>query len=333
MPVLVLLAAGLLACGGDAARAPDAGRDAAIPDAARALDAAGTPDAAADDAAQGVDAGAPRCEPREGTAGDADRTVDVEGDERRFLLHVPAQYDPTAPMPLVVVFHGVTSSPEEIREVTHFDEVGDERGFMVAYPEGRNGSFNGGACCGLSRLLDVDDVGFTRALVDLVATEYCLDERRVYASGFSNGGFMTHRLGCEMADRLAAIAVVAGQEGVEICAPTRPMPVVQVHGTADPVVPYGGNSFIGFPSTQETIDGWAERDGCSDTSETLSTEGSVTCMGRTGCAEGSEVILCANEGGVHDWVGGGDLWTEQGPPPGFVTTLYFADFLARHALP
>ena len=274
-----------------------------------------------------------RCTGRGGAAGDSDNPITVGATGRRYLLHVPPSYDPTIPMPLVVGYHGVTFTPEQMRDATHFDEVADQRGFLVAYPAGLYASWNAGTCCGGALAGKVDDVAFSRALLDEVTGTYCVDDQQIFATGFSNGGFMTHRVGCELADRYAAIGVVSGQESLAACAPGRPVPVVQLHGTADPLVPYLGNPLLGFPSTAQTIAGWAMRDGCADPPTTIGVEGSVTCVRHGGCAEDAEVILCTNEGGAHDWIGGGTLWTSAGPPPGFVTTLYFADFFGRHPRP
>jgi polyhydroxybutyrate depolymerase len=282
--------------------------------------------------ASGEGGGAPACVGKDGEAGDFDLTVSVGGSDRRFLLHVPASADRSQPAMLVLGFHGFTASPEDFRDTSHFDEVADERGFVTAYLEGTSGSWNGGACCGVAEWTNVDEVAFVNAVIDAIEASYCIDPKRVHASGFSNGGFVTHRLGCELADRIASIGVVAGQESMPTCEPARPIAVLQVHGSADPVVPFGGNPVLGYPPTMDTIDGWASRDACSEeTTVTYDADG-VTCESRA-CAEGSAVELCTVDGGAHDWFGGGTEWTEAGPPEGFVATLAIADFLAAHPMP
>ncbi|MFO0555658.1 MAG: PHB depolymerase family esterase [Polyangiaceae bacterium] len=278
----------------------------------------------------GGETAAPACAGLSGAAGDFDKTVSIDGEERRYLLHVPASYDPTAPTPLIVALHGLTESPEDIRDKSHLDEVADERGFIVAYPEGKNASWNGGVCCGLARLMDVDDVGFIRVLLDAVEADYCVDPDHVHATGFSNGGFMTHRLACELADRIASVGVVAGQEGLPSCSPARPIAMLQIHGTADPLVPYGGNPILGYPSTESTVDGWADRDSCADDSAVVYEDDTTSCVLRAACAGGAAVELCTVDGGLHDWFGGGTLWTDAGPPAGFVATTTIVDFLMAH---
>lgn len=267
----------------------------------------------------------------QGPAGDFERMIDIGGEMRRALVHVPAGLGEAA-VPLVIVMHGFTESPEDIRATSHFDEVADERGFIVAYPEGKNGSWNGGTCCGLSELMGEEDVAFVSAVIDDVKSSHCVDPLRVHASGFSNGGFMAHRLGCELANRIASIGVVAGQQSLETCSPARPLAVLQIHGLSDPVVPFGGNPFLGYPPTEETVGGWRERDQC-DTSETVTYDmDGVSCVARQSCASSTSVELCSVEGGGHDWFGGGSAWTEDGPPAGFVSTLHIADFFAAHPL-
>jgi polyhydroxybutyrate depolymerase len=280
-----------------------------------------------------ADAATPRCSGKGGAPGDTTHMIMVGGTQRRYLLHVPPAYDASVPMPLVLAFHGFTDNASAMVGMTHYNEVGDQRGFITAYLDGIGNSWNAGSCCGVALAGGVDDVGFVKAVIDELSQSLCVDERRVFASGFSNGGFLSHRLACELSDRIAAIAVSSGQQAMPTCTPGRPVPVVQVHGTADPIVPYAGNPALGFPSTQSTIDGWAMRDGCGAGTTTVAQQGSVTCVGRDGCGAGAEVILCSNEGGVHEWVGGGTAWTAAGPPPGFNTSEYFADFLLRHPMP
>lgn len=281
----------------------------------------------------GGEGGAPACAGLPGTPGDHDLTVSIDGEDRRVLVHVPPTYDASKATPLVFALHGFTEGPEAIRDISHWNEIADERGLIVAYPEGKNGSWNGGACCGLSEWSGVNDVGFVAATIDAVSTSYCVDPHRVHASGFSNGGFLSHRLGCELADRIASIGVVAGQESLPACNPARPVAVLQIHGTADPVVPMGGNPVLGYPSTESTVEGWAERDACSGVTDTTYELEDVVCIARPACDAESAVELCTVSGGGHEWPGGGTAWGPDGPPEGFVATLKIADFFEAHPMP
>ncbi len=139
------------------------------------------------------------------------------------------------------------------------------------------------------------------AFIDALEADLCVDGDRVFATGLSNGGFMAHHLACRLSDRIAAIAAVAGPNGTSPCTPSRPVPVLHIHGTADQIVPYNG--FAGFVSVPGTIDAWHERNGCSDDVE-VSTVGEVRCERALGCAEGADVELCTVDGGGHQWPGG-----------------------------
>lgn len=338
VPLWLLL---LAACGGptttviDDAGTPDAGSsvisDAGASDGG-ALDAGAEPDAGDPFDAGLADAGTPdagaalRCSGKTGLGGDSNRMIASGGRMRRVEWRVPSSYDGGFAVPLVLVFHGYTAMPVDIRFQSRFDEVAEDAGFIAAFPAGVGDSWNGGVCCGLSRLQNVDDVQYVRDLLAVLEREYCIDPSRIHAAGFSNGGFFTHRLGCELSDRLASIAVASGQVGVP-CTPPRTMPVIQTHGTNDPIVPYGGNPALMFPSTVMTMNGWAARNGCSVASVVLSDDAGVRVETWPGCRDGAEVTLHTVAGAAHDWFGGGTQWTMPTP---LKSTLVFQDFFTRH---
>jgi len=178
--------------------------------------------------------------------------------------------------------------------------ISDREGFIVVHPNGVSESWNGELCCIPSSVLGTDDVGFTRAILDRVESELCVDRRRVYATGMSAGGFMSHRLGCELSHRITAIAPVAGLNGVSDCTPGRAVPVFQFHGTADRVISW--DYFFGA-SVPDTIDGWVTRNGCNAESTVFFDEGDVTCEEWAGCTDGAIVRLCGVDGGGHQWPG------------------------------
>jgi polyhydroxybutyrate depolymerase len=105
----------------------------------------------------------------------------------------------------------------------------------------------------------VDDVAFTRGMLDRLEADLCVDPRRVFATGMSNGGFMSHRLACEMSDRIAAVAPVSGVNTLATCTPTRAVSVLDFHGTADPTVPYAGGTEFHWPSVEQSTSGWIAR--------------------------------------------------------------------------
>lgn len=226
-----------------------------------------------------------------------------DGRMRSYDLHLPPSYDGTTPFPLVFNFHGFTSSASGQRALSGMDATADANGFIVAYPEGIDSSWNGGACCGGAAAANVDDVGFTRAMLDDLSRRGCIDQRRVYATGMSNGGFMAHRLGCEASDIIAAIAPVAAVIGIDpgTCSPTRSVPVILFNGTQDPLVPFDGST--DFPSVQDTVDGWSSRNGCREEPTTTFDQGDSTCETDDACDADASVALCTINGGGHCWPG------------------------------
>jgi polyhydroxybutyrate depolymerase len=238
--------------------------------------------------------------------GDTTWTIPTSTGNRSALVHVPPGYDPTRATPLVLNFHGLAGSPSQEEGLTLMDPESDSAGFLLVYPQGTGTllSWNAGACCGQAAQDDVDDVGFVGTLLDTLEAQLCVDADRVFATGMSNGGFLSHRLGCELSTRIAAIAPVAGVMGIPTCNPTRPVPVMEFHGTEDPLVPYDGDPSIDYPSVADTIAGWVQRDGCQGAATTTYDNGDATCVTYGQCNAGAEVTLCTIAGGGHTWPGG-----------------------------
>jgi len=270
------------------------------------------------------------------------------GRRRTFLVHVPPQYQQTRPAPLVILLHGGNGSGAKMEQMTGFDTVADREGLVAVYPDGTGPlkTWNGGICCGYAVENNVDDVGFIMALLDHLENTLCLDCRRVFVTGASNGAFMAHRLGCEAPNRIAAIAPVAGQEGSPTCSPVRPVAVMQIHGTLDAHAPWNGGEGCGFagivfPSVPDTMEGWRMRNSCQATVHRLLEEGDGECDSYDDCAPGGETVLCAIVGGGHSWPGGeappADQ-TERCPEDGPHCTNFHASeqiwkFFSRQALP
>ncbi len=177
--------------------------------------------------------------------------------DRSYNVHVPTGYDPTKPTPTVVAFHGFASNAQQQEGLSRMSQVADEKGFIAVYPQGLNypesvrspdagydnsQGWNAGGCCGPAQVYGVDDVGFVEAIFADLDTRVCVDTRRTYATGLSNGAFFTYRLACERAARFAAIAPVSGMENVVPCEPSRPVPVMHFHGTADDNISYDGGT-------------------------------------------------------------------------------------------
>ena len=231
--------------------------------------------------------------------------LEHDGLSRSYEIHVPPAYDGTTPIPLVLNFHGLTSTGLAQQENTRMDDTADREGFVVVYPNGIGRSWNvGGGCCGPAAEEDADDVGFARAILEDIGARGCIDTSRVYATGMSNGGFFTFRMACEAADVIAAAAPVAAvyPAGSE-CTPARPIPIMQFNGTEDPLVSYQGGGINDAPSAPETMAGWLERNGCTGEASVSYENGDATCETVDRCDQGSSVTLCTIEGGGHCWPG------------------------------
>jgi polyhydroxybutyrate depolymerase len=262
-------------------------------------------------------------------------TITSGGRERTFQLHLPADYDGRRDRPLVLAFHGrgnTGAGTEEFSKLSTLPAI-------VAYPDGVVGQGDGNrqAWQGAPYAAPgVDDVAFTADLLDHLEATLCVDARRVYATGKSNGAGFTGLLACRMADRITAIAPVAGAfypATGEACAPSRPVPVIEFHGTADATIPYAGDADRGLPAIPDWVAAWAQRDGCQAGPTTERIEPDITVSRYTGCRKGAEVRHVAVDGGGHTWPGA-DVYSGGG-----VTTQTIEahevlwEFLRRHQLP
>jgi polyhydroxybutyrate depolymerase len=243
------------------------------------------------------------------------RTYEVEIPQhggRTAELHVPPG-SPEEAVPLVIDLHFLGGSAFLENHVTGLRSLGDERGVAVLQPNGVDGAYNAGKCCGEPWRNNVDDVAFVEALLDEISSAACIDASRVYATGLSNGGMMAHRLGCELSERILAIAPVAAPLHVASCRPQQPVSVLYVHGTEDPVIPFAGGQGeppipiagdLSFASSDETLAEWKRINQCEDAPSSQTAHGEkVTCTTYP-CIGGVEVERCVVRGGGHTWPGG-----------------------------
>jgi polyhydroxybutyrate depolymerase len=224
--------------------------------------------------------------------GERTLTLQHGGVTRACIVHVPASYDGRHPVPLVFDIHGLTSNAGQQAALTGWGAKADREGFIVVWPDGLDSSWNGGSlCCGSSMANNVDDEGFIRAVVARMRVDACVDAKRVYVTGLSNGGAMSHLLACRAADVFAASAPVSMANGAIPCEPSRPISVVMFRGTTDPLVPYDGGLI--FPGAAADFSQWRTLDGCTGTPETTHD----VCQRVATCNAGVEVTLCTIDGG------------------------------------
>jgi polyhydroxybutyrate depolymerase len=235
------------------------------------------------------------------------------GQVRHYLLHVPDSYDPETAAALVISIHGFAEWPAHQMQISRWDELADEEGFLVVFPSGTSFPLRWSAH-GQANLEEnpLRDVVFISDLIDHLEQEYNIDPNRIYANGLSNGGGMSFMLSCYRSDRIAAIGTVAGAYLLtwESCRPDRPIPIIAFHGKADPIVPFAGGpsrSFdVPFPSIVEWVARAAEHNGCQSGVE-LPDQGEVSGIRYAECRENAEVVFYQVETGGHSWPGGEPL--------------------------
>jgi polyhydroxybutyrate depolymerase len=234
-------------------------------------------------------------------------SFEFDGQERDFRLRIPpSSFD--GARPLVFNLHGFGSNAFQQEAYAQMNPVADTAGFYVCYPNGISNAWNVGWTFGST----ADDVGFISALIDTLAAQYSIDPERIYACGMSNGGFMSYRLACELNDRIAAIASVTGSmvpAYISECAPGRPVPVLEIHGTEDATVPYEGQPLLAI-SIEELLAFWNANNGCdgdavtAELPNTNTTDAStVSFIESAGCAERGDVWHFRINGGGHTWPG------------------------------
>lgn len=252
----------------------------------------------------GRDAGpddSPRASPgcKNGALASGMQTVTLahDGVERSYLVYVPASYDPKKPAPLVLNYHGLTSNATQQLAFSGANGSADEHGFVVAYPEGLGMSFNAGVCCSAlgNPPHTADDAGFTRAIIDDLAADGCIDLRRVYSTGMSNGGYMSEYNACVNAGVFAAVAPVSAVGMTQpTCEPSRPIAMIAFNGTAD--------NLVNYDRAVETLDAWVERNGCKG-KPAREDFGESYCERWTDCEDGVETVRCTATGMGHCWPG------------------------------
>ncbi|GLW09343.1 esterase [Microtetraspora sp. NBRC 13810] len=262
-------------------------------------------------------------------------TLTSKGLERTYQLHLPENYNPRRAWPVVLAFHGRGNTGVGTEEFSKLSTLPA----IVAYPNGAIGTGDGDRQAWQGAPYEapgVDDVAFTADLLDTLENGLCVDRRRVYATGKSNGAGFTGLLACRMADRIAAIAPVAGAfyPGTgQDCRPSRPVPVIDFHGTGDATIPYAGDADRGLPAIPDWVAAWAGRDRCAKRLPDQVIEPDITISRWTRCAGGADVQHVAVKDGGHTWPGA-DIYSGGG----YTTQTIEAHdliwrFLRQHRLP
>ncbi|MEY4763874.1 MAG: hypothetical protein RI907_547 [Pseudomonadota bacterium] len=259
--------------------------------------------------------------------------LQVGGLARSWLLYLPRQLDPKRPAPVVFAFHGGGGWAAYMTDDDRYGWLAkaDQAGFVAVFPSGyskfpggRLATWNAGGCCGDARDREVDDVAFVRAIWAELRDKLQVDPARVYATGMSNGGMMSHRLACDMADVFAAVAAVAGTDATDTCRPARPVSVLHIHAKDDTHVLYEGGAGPGafrdaskvmdFVSVPATVQAWVSRNRCPAPAQTVLAVPGARCEAHTACSQGVAVEVCTTEEGGHSWPGAAASRQGKAPP-------------------
>jgi len=259
---------------------------------------------------------------------------DESGIDRDYYVHVPKNYDNSKPVPLHVTFHGLNAPCLESGGTYNIlkDEA-EKRGYILVAPCGSTGSlgtgYNSGTCCGFNKKSKVDEFAFVREILADVSAKLCVEPEAIWASGFSNGAMLAEVLACKMGDVFKAVTSVSGvvelrpgsAGGLKACdtavsGTTKRAAVLNVHGNADPVVPWQSDPVLGFPGIPKDMQAWADRSGCKTGPVTLLKQGKYTIQRWSDCMDGKHMDLVKKAGGGHAWPHDSD----------FDTTSYLHDF-------
>lgn len=241
----------------------------------------------------------------------------IDGNPRSFILIQPGGYNNAGKMPVIFVLHGGSGTPEGMINIANFTTIANRDKVLLVYPAGIQNNWNDGRPTTPNQL-GINDVSFFNQLIDYLITNYSADGTRIYATGISNGGFMTSRLGCELSNRIVAIAVDAATiEANTIapnCNPAKPVPAMYIHGTADPLVPFtggvmtaGGTAGGNVLSHFQAIDKWVSINKCGS-SPAITDIPDIANDGTTikqriyaGGTNGTEVVSYVILNGGHTW--------------------------------
>ena len=274
------------------------------------------------------------CSPARASApGDVDQSIITGGSSRTYVLHIPTGYDGAAPAPLVLAFHGYSLNGRQMADYTGLANLADERGFVLVAPDGAG---TPAAWNWRKSAAAPDDVRFVGDLLTKLSAELCVDADRVFAAGFSDGAAMSRVLACDMADRLAAVAVVASP-GVPCVAA---VPMIAFHGTSDPLVPFEGGTVPAavagggtFPPVRRSVSEWARALGCDGLPTISRPTATVELSTFLRCSRGDgDALLYTLLGGGHTWPGSVPLPAEQygATNPDINASATIWEFFAAH---
>ncbi|NBC27867.1 MAG: prolyl oligopeptidase family serine peptidase [Bacteroidetes bacterium] len=249
-------------------------------------------------------------------------SLEHQNNQRVYNLHIPPAYDGLTDLPLVIMLHGGSGNAKSVQGFTQMNPVADANGFMIAYPQGFAPAGQNGFSWADGRetsatLMGIDDVGFILKLVEKLISNYRINSNKVYVAGFSNGGFMSQKLACELEDVFAGVGTLGATIDSDVlskCTTSQSIPMLLMLGDADPFVPYNGGTVANNPSPIAGIETlanfWKENNNCSTTKpetqlpDVNSRDNSTVSLFQfSDCACDADVSLYRINGGGHTWPG------------------------------
>lgn len=262
-------------------------------------------------------------------SGDYEFSLEHGGLTRKYLVHLPSQYESIEKAPVILAFHGGFGNMKDSPFYFELNPKADKEGFIVVYPEGTGlmilgrlyGSWNAWDCCNPAKKNNVDDIGFVRKIIEKIEDDFRIDSSRIYATGMSNGSQLSYRISCDLSDKIAAIAPVSSMTYSLQCNNKKSVPIIAFHGTADKCSRWEGgvcggcsNDFvrslgvknIDFEtreclSVEDYLELWRKRNGCSNEREVFYQNKTAICYAYKNCNE--DISFCKIEGMGHAWPG------------------------------
>ena len=274
----------------------------------------------------GPGGGGGNCGTRGGMRGKTIRKLTVGGTSRSYVAYLPQSLNPSTPVPFVYVFHGASQNGSWLYDSTEYSKIADSDGIAVVFPDGQGvssqtmtGSLtpwhvtDGAGLCGLGTLVSNPspvDLPFVDAIKADINQDQCIDDKHVFATGFSMGGYFSHHIACNRPDFRAAAPHSGGTlASLDACKTTH-MPIIIFHGTADPLINNACDDPTATPQTgfEASATLWAKKNGCKNTYTTLPANGTTMgnngqCYLYDGCPMDGQVEVCTFTNMAHAWAG------------------------------
>lgn len=256
------------------------------------------------------------------TSGMYIQSIEIQQKKRYYKIYIPNQFDKKKTYPILFSIHGGAGDMDTQSNNDYYNQLtsADKNDYIVIFPNGYSqfpsgklATWNAGKCCGKARDLNIDDIGFFKAMIEKTKQQVKINPEKIFASGMSNGAMMSYRLACEMSDIFTGIASVAGTDNTSVCNPQKPISIFHTHAKDDDHVNFNGGVGTGavakemvteFKSVSETIKKWITLNNCQPMAKKTSEGIGYSCERYESCRNNVVVQLCVTETGGHSWPGG-----------------------------